>query len=151
MQRTYNLYVKPRRFFEQCLHLCAVLSHYAYIIAPCLAGPFFVRVQRSEFSEAVGGKQYLIKAVISYHNFGPMHHRRGHEMESVFSKGKGVTFRYYHVPALKIGAEKLLHHSESLGAGNYNRVLIVIHKACDICRVVRLHMLYYKIVGLAAA
>ncbi len=149
MKRTDDLNVELCGFFEDVLHLSAVLADDSDVIASRLASPVLLNVKSAEFSEAVRGEEHLVLAVIGHDDLGPVNHRRGYKVESVLAQNKGVAFLDDDPSVLKLRAEEVLHHRKSLGAGNDGRLGIVCHKVVDVCGVIRLHMLHNKVVGLA--
>ncbi len=150
VQRAYYGNVQRRGLFEQRLHLRAVFANYADVIPPCLAVPFFLNVQRTEFAETVRGEQHLVLGVISYHNLRPMHHGRKNERKLMRAEGKTfavgngnlVSFRYGNV-------KKVRYHGEGLCVAHYLGVGIRGNEIDYVCRMVGLHMLHHKIVRLA--
>ncbi len=67
----------------------------------------------------------------------------------MFPKRKGVTFCHNHLPVGKVCPEELLHHDKRLGGRYDGGILIYVHEIGNISRMVRLHVLYDQIIGLA--
>ena len=88
MKRADHIDIKSGCLLEQSLYLRAVFSDDAYIVASCLIYPRLVYVKRAEFTESVCGEEHLVCAVVGNDDLGPMHHRRGHEVECVTSELK---------------------------------------------------------------
>ena len=78
--------IKRRCFFQNSLHLCAVLAHDADIVSSCLVCPVLLYIKRTELSKSVRGEKYLIGAVVGHYDLGPMHHRRGDKIQRMFAK-----------------------------------------------------------------
>ena len=150
MQRTDDLNVEIGGFFQQVLHLCAVFSDDADVVAPCFTRPVLFNVQCAELSEAVSGEEHLVGAVIGHHYFRPVNHWSRHKVQRMSAQLQCVAFLYHDLSVLKGGAEEVLHHGKRLGGGHDNSLGEVGHKVLDVGGVIGLHMLYDKVIGLFA-
>ena len=150
MERADCFDIEIFRLFKEILHLRAILANDAEIVSSGFASPVLVGIKRTELAESVGRKEDLIVCIIGHDDFGPMHHRRGHEGERVFTERKGIPLA--HDLALgKVFAKKLRHHRKALGRGNDLRFGIRLFKLRNIGAMVGLHMLHDQIVGLSCA
>ena len=149
MQRADNRNIERGSLLEKRLHLSTVFSDDSDEIAACLIVPGLGNIERAEFTEAVRGEQHLIPAVIGHHDLGPMHHRRK-------DKGQVMLPEVKHFPVidnnLSVGnihiGEIIRDHDKGLVIGNDLGIGIDPHKILDIRRVIRFHMLHYKVIGL---
>ena len=151
VERTDDGDIERRCLLEKVLHLNAVLADDADEIASCLIDPGFVNVQRTEFSESVGGEQHLVAGIIGHYDLGPVNHRRRDEGEGVLAERKGIALRNHYAPFLIIASEVVLHHDECLLRGNYHGVLINLHEVGDISCVIGLHVLNDQVIGLPSS
>ena len=134
---------------QQCLGLCAVLTHDADVVAACFAGPVFLHIQRAELAEAVSGEQHLIAGIVGNNNLGPVDHRCGNEGQGVLAEAQGIALTDDDAAVSVVRAEKLLHHGKSLGRGNHHCFGISSQELMDVCGVVGLHVVDHQIIGLA--
>ena len=151
VQRADHFDIKRCRLFEQRLYLRAVFADDADKIAAGFIVPILVCIVCAELAESVGGEKHLVVAVVRYDNLRPMHHGRADEMEGMTSERELIALGNDDLIFLVILAEKLLHHGKGLCRGNDVGIRINVHKCGDICRMVGLHMLDYKVIGLAIA
>ncbi len=151
VQRADYADIKPRSLFQKSLHLRTVFADDADVVPSCLACPFFLRVERAELAEPIRGKQDFVRAVISHDNLRPVHHRRRDKGECMPAEREGVALADNNAAVGKIRAEEIFHHCECLGGGNDKSLWVGFHKVGDICRVIRLHMLYNQIIRLSPA
>ena len=151
MERADFFNFKSRCLFEKSLHLCAVLTYDADIIAASFAVPFFLDIQRAKLAEAVSREKDFIECIVCNDDFRPMYHRCCHKCKLMLAEIELGAFAYNYLLFSKICAEEVFHHIESLGRGNDFCLRICLYKIVDICRVVRLHVLYYEIIRCLAA
>ena len=147
VERADGLDIQSCGCFQKVLHLHTIFSNDADIVSSCLIVPWFLCIQGTEFSEAVCGKKNLFCAVISDHNLRPVNHRCKYESKDVFSKCQGVTVGYNMFLSFQIhSTEEILHHGKGLCVGNNSCIRVCFHEILNICCMVRLHMLDYKII-----
>ena len=79
-----------------------------------------------------------------------MDHRSGDKGKGVATEGKRISLADNYAAMSEIRSEKALHHSERLGGGDYRSLGIGVKEIDDICGMVRLHMLYHKVIRLTA-
>ena len=139
--------VKSRGLFQKRLHLSAVFSNDADVVASCLASPLFLHVKGAKLAEGVGGEEHLVGAVVGHNDLGPMHHGSGVEGEAVTTEGQRVAVGYHKAAVFVLVAEKVLHHDEGLGGCHNGGVRVVLEEVGHVCGVVGLHMLHDQIVG----
>ncbi|CCZ94353.1 unknown [Corallococcus sp. CAG:1435] len=149
VQRTYCLNGQLRNFFQQRLHLYAVLSHNADVVATSLVVPRLVAIQCAEFSESVGGKQHFVGAVVGYHHFRPMYHGRKQKLQVVFAQAQHLVVLYF-LPVETQTAEVVVEHGKRLAVGHHRGVGERFQKVDNVCRMVRFHVLYHQVVGRAS-
>ena len=137
--------------FQQRLHLCAILAHNADVVTPCLTCPVLFYIQRAEFAEAVGGKQYLIIRIVGHDDLRPVDHGSGNKGQGVFAQTQGVTLTHHDTVVGVIVTEKVLHHGKGLFRRHHHGLRVDLQEIGDIGRVIRLHMLDHQIVGIPAA
>ena len=80
-----------------------------------------------------------------------MHHGSAHKVERMLAKLEGIALFDDDASVGVIGAEEVDHHIERLLRGYDDRLGISLQKVVDVSAVVRLHMLYDKIIGLSVA
>ena len=151
MKRTDSVNVKSCRFFKNILHLSTVFSDNTYIVASCLVRPRLLDVQSAEFAERISREQHLFGTVIGQHDLRPMHHRSSCKGKCVLAEGKRVSFSNNHTCLLKISSEKVFHHLKSLSRSDDFGLRVGFCKIHNISRMVRLHMLNYKIIGISVS
>ena len=141
--------IKACRFFEERLHLRSVFANNTNVVATRFARPFFFDVESTEFSKAVGREKNLVGAIVGNDNLRPVYHRSGDKGQFVFSQIENVTLAHHNAAVGIVGTKEVLHHIERLCRGYYDCVGIRLEEVCNVCRVVGLHMLHHKIIGLA--
>ena len=75
-----------------------------------------------------------------------MNHRRHNEGKAVFAERKCISFAYNDSVFGKVRAEEVFHHSEGFCGCDHGSAGINLKEAVYISRMVRLHMLDYKII-----
>ena len=92
MERTYRLDVESGGLLEERLRLRTILADDADVVTTGFAVPAFrvFDVVRAELAETVGGEKNLIRGIIGYHHFRPMHHRSGNERELVLAEVENI-------------------------------------------------------------
>ena len=79
-----------------------------------------------------------------------MHHGSENEGQVVVSKVESAAICNLQLLSFQVETEEILDHSEGFGVGYDGGFRINLQKACHICCVVRLHVLYDQVVWLAA-
>ena len=149
MKRTNGFYIKSGRLFKQRLYLSAEFAHNSEIIPSCFARPVvLIAVVRAEFTESVGREKHLFARQIRQHNLRPMHHRGRNERKGICPKRQRIALGYDYSPVLISVAEIASHHIKGLGGGNNLNVFVFLRKGLYIGRMIRLHMMNNKIIGL---
>ena len=147
VERADGLDIKSCCCLEKLLYLRTVFSDDSDIVATCFAVPVLFYIKSSEFAKAVCGKQNFVCAVICNHNLRPVNHRCKYKGKDVFSKCQGVTVGYNMFLSFQIhSTEEILHHGKGLCVGNNSCIRVCFHEILNICCMVRLHMLDYKII-----
>ena len=147
MKRTDLLDIKGCSNFEKCLYLFSVFSYDTDEIASCFVIPRFFCIESTEFAETVSRKENFFCAVISYHNFRPVYHRGKNKSQLMISKRKCAAVFYFDPAISEIQIKEILDHVECFFVGNNCSVRINFEEICNVCCMVRFHMLYNKIIG----
>ena len=147
VERADSLNIQSCCYFKKFLYLRAVFSNDSDIVATCFAVPVLFHIKGSELTESVCGKQNFICAVICDHNLRPVYHRCKYKSKDMFSKCQAVAVGYYVFLSFQIhSTEEVLHHGKCLSVSNNGCIRICFHEVFNICGMVRLHMLYNKII-----
>ena len=155
MEGAEVLDAQPRRFFQQGLHLGAVLAHDIGIVPPGIGEPLGleihlvvknVPVQRAEGAEGVGREEDFVRCVIGHHDLRPVDHGSQDEGELVPPGGDRVSLFHYHAAVGDVGVEKLADHGDGLGAGRHLGLGMGAEHRAQGGTVVRLHMVHHHIV-----
>ena len=141
MERTDLLDIECCGNFEKCLHLFSIFSYDTDEVASRFVVPRFFHIERTEFTEAVCGEQNFFCAVVSYHNFRPVHHRSKDKGKLMGAERKCTAVFYFDFASLKVEFKEVLDHVECFFVGNNRSVRINFEEICHVCRMVRLHML----------
>lgn len=148
MERADRPDVKHGSLFQKCLNLRAVFSDDPEVVAARLARPILVGVESAELAERIRGKEHAVEAVVCDDYLGPVNHGRGHKIKRVPAEREGIAVPDLHLTFGKIRSEELPHHRKCLGVRNDNGIGIYLHEIHDVCRMIGLHVLNYKIIGL---
>ena len=146
MKRTDLLDIKGCGNFEKCLYLFSVFSYDTDEIASCFVIPRFFCIESTEFAETVSRKENFFCAVISYHNFRPVYHRGKNKSQLMISKRKCAAVFYFDPAISEIQLKEILDHVECFHIGNNRSVWINFEEVCNVCGMVRFHMLYDQII-----
>ena len=151
VQGTDFLDIQRTCYLQELLYLQTVFSDDADEITACFIIPRFLAVECAEFSEAVCCEQNLVGAVVCNHNLRPVYHRSEYEGQNVFSKRKGLAVLYFQFLSGEIHlGEKVFHHSKGFCICNNGCFRICFYEVFNICRVIRLHVLYDQVIRLSA-
>ena len=146
VKRTDLLDIKGCSNFEKCLYLFSVFSYDTNEIASCFVIPRFFCIESTEFAETVSRKENFFCAVISYHNFRPVYHRGKNKSQLMISKRKCAAVFYFDPAISEIQLKEILDHVECFHIGNNRSVWINFEEVCNVCGMVRFHMLYDQII-----
>ena len=142
--------IQAGSLLQQGLHLCAILAHDADIVAPCLASPLFLYIQRAELTKTVCREQHFVLNIVCHDYFRPVYHGRRHKGQHMFAQRKGVPLLYNDTAIGIVRAEELLHHHKCLGRRYHHGICVQLKEVCNVGRVVGLHMLHHQIIRLSA-
>ena len=151
MQRADRLNVQSCSCFEKFLHLCTVFTNNTDIITTGFAIPVFLYIKSTKFTKSVCGKQNFVRAVICNHNFRPVNHRCKYKCQDMFAQCQTLSVSNNQFFAFQLHtSEEIFHHGKSLCICNNSRIRICFHEVFNVCRMIRLHMLYNQIIRLCS-
>ena len=145
----------PDAFFEQCLHLRAVLAHDVGEVPARVIQPFGFKVylvgeqiaaERTERAERVRRKQHAVSGVERDHRLGPMHHRSHYERERMAAGIERVALLYYHRAGGRVECEELVHHGQRLFVADQLYLGPARDYARYLAAVIRLHVVDYQVI-----
>ena len=112
MQRADDPDIQRCRLLEKSLHLSAVFTDDADIIAASLASPVLFYVKCAELTKAIGREKHLVCGIIRDNNLRPMHHGSRYKSQCVLTEGESISFTHHHATIREIRTKEVLHHRE---------------------------------------
>ena len=152
MKRTDDPDIQGSRFFQDRLHLYAVLADDAEVIPAGFAGPAFLilRVQRAELAESVRAEEDLVGTVVGHHHLGPVDHGGGDECQNMGAKIQRVVFFHGDRAVGIVNTGEILHHGKGFGRRHDLCFRICLCKGFDPGGMVRFHVVHDQIIGFAS-
>ena len=153
VQRADDPDVETGGLFEQVLGLQTILAYDAEIVAAGFACPAFgiLYVIGTELAEAVCGEEDFVGAVISDHDFRPVHHGRKDKVQDVGTQLQLVAVLDDQLFHSGIQVKELSHEGKGLCVAHDSGVGVGGQEIHDIGGVVGLHVLHDQIIRFSAA
>ena len=110
-----------------------------------------MRIVGTEFSESIGREEGFITIVISHDDFGPVHHRRGDEVQGATTEVEGATIGDGDRTIGEIETfVELSNESQTFGTSHNFQIGIFVDCVGNSTSVVGLYVLHHEIVGSAS-
>ena len=155
MERAEKHDIQPSRLFQQRLHLGTVLAHDVGVIPAGVIQPVPLEIQlagkniaaeSAKGTEGIGGKQDLIRRVISHHDFRPVDHGSHQERKCMASGVQRVALLDCHRTVGNVAVKKLADHGNGLGVAHDLRLGIGLQDLHQGSGVIWLHVVHHHII-----